>query len=113
MSEMMVDLRVAEGVNPVQLHEMWLELFRRRREMAKASSELFQRWKNAEDAGEEAEACQLWRQYSEFQANGRVFSAWTDLVHAAWVFSTEGRRYSLVGDLAVTEQVAALDVVMK
>jgi hypothetical protein len=108
MNEMMVDLRVAEGVSPLQLHEMWLALFRRRREMAESSSVLFHRWKNAEDVGEEALAHRLWRQYSAFQADFRVLCAWTDLVHTAWVFSTEGRRYSLVDDLVVTEQVAAL-----
>jgi hypothetical protein len=37
-----------------------------------------------------------------------VLSAWTDLLHTAWVFSTEGRKSALLGDLAVTERVAAL-----
>jgi hypothetical protein len=50
----------------------------------------------------------LWKQYAAFQSDYRVLSAWTDLLHTAWVFSTEGRKSTLIGDLEVTERVAAL-----
>jgi hypothetical protein len=108
----MVDLRIADGVKSTQLHDMWLELVRWRRKVATRSGELFRQWKAIEDTFELAEADRLWRQYMVLQRDYRVLSAWTDLLHTAWVFSTDGRECSLMGDLVladeVTEQVAAL-----
>ena len=108
MDGMTVDLRIAEGVSSVQLHDMWLQLFRRRSEMVKISGALWKQWKTAEATGGSARADRLWKQYCAFQSDYRVLSAWTDLLHTAWVFSTEGRKSALIGDLAVTERVAAL-----
>jgi hypothetical protein len=108
MESMTVDLRIADGVSSIQLHDMWLQLFRRRGEMVKISGALWRQWKTADAAGACARADRLWKQYSAFQSDYRVLSAWTDLLHTAWVFSTDGRTCSLVGDLAVTERVAAL-----
>ena len=105
---MTVDLRIADGVSSPQLHDMWLQLFRRRSEMEKISGALWRQWKAAEATGASARADRLWRQYSAFQSEYRVLSAWTDLLHTAWVFSTEGRKCPLIGDLTATERVAAL-----
>jgi hypothetical protein len=108
----MVDLRIADGVKATQLHDKWLELFRRRGEIAKESAELFRQWKAIEDTFELAEADRLWRQYMVVQRDYRVLSAWTDLLHSAWVFTTDGRECSVISDLLladeVTEQVTAL-----
>ena len=108
MDSMTVDLRIAESVGSIQLHDMWLQLFRRRSEMVKVSGALWRQWKAAESVGSSVRADRLWKQYCAFQSEYRVLSAWTDLLHTAWVFSTEGRTCSLLGDLAVTERVAAL-----
>jgi hypothetical protein len=108
MENVIVDLQVAEGVSSTQLHDMWLQLFRRRSEMVKVSGALWTQWKNAEATGVSARADRLWKQYAAFQSDYRVLSAWTDLMHTAWVFSTEGRQCPLVGDLTATERVAAL-----
>src|ERR671928_1789138 len=108
MESIMVDLRIADGVSSIQLHDLWLALFRRRSEMVKVSGALWRQWKAAEAMGASARADRLWKQYAAFQSDYRVLSAWTDLLHTAWVFSTEGRRSALIGDLAVTERVAAL-----
>ena len=108
MESLRVDLRIADGVSSIQLHDLWLQLFRRRSEMVKVSGALWRQWKTAEATGASDRADRLWEQYSAFQSDYRVLSAWTDLVHTAWVFSTDGRRCPLVGDLAVTERVAAL-----
>ena len=105
---MMVDVRVADAVSSIQLHDLWLQLFRRRSEMVKVSGALWRQWKAAEAMDASARADRLWKQYAAFQSDYRVLSAWTDLLHTAWVFSTEGRKSSLIGDLAVTERVAAL-----
>jgi hypothetical protein len=108
MDGMTVDLRIADGVSSIELHDLWLQLFRRRSEMVKVSGALWKQWKAAEAAGGSARADRLWKQYCAFQSDYRVLSAWTDLLHTAWVFSTEGRKSALIGDLAVTERVAAL-----
>ena len=34
----------------------------------------------------------LWAQYCAFQSDWRVLTAWRDLLHTAWVFSTDGRQ---------------------
>jgi len=108
MDSMTVDLRIADGVSSIALHDLWLQLFRRRSEMVKVSGALWKQWKAAEATGGSAQADRLWKQYCAFQSDYRVLSAWTDLLHTAWVFSTEGRKSTLIGDLAVTERVAAL-----
>jgi hypothetical protein len=108
MDGMTVDLRITEGVSSVQLHDLWLQLFRRRSEMVKVSGALWKQWKAAEATGGSARADRLWKQYCAFQSDYRVLSAWTDLLHTAWVFFTEGRKSALIGDLAATERVAAL-----
>ena len=108
MESMAVDLHIADGVSSIQLHDLWLQLFRRRSEMVKVSSALWRQWKAAEASGGSARADRLWKQYAAFQSDYRVLSAWTDLLHTAWVFSTEGRKCPLVGDLAATQRVAAL-----
>jgi hypothetical protein len=110
---MMVDLRIADGVSSTQLHDLWLELFRRRNEMAMRSGELWRQWKAAETVAKSAwadrlwkqEADRLWRQYMVLQRDYRVLSAWTDLLHTGWVFSTDGRECSVVGDLLLTDGV--------
>jgi hypothetical protein len=56
---MAVDLHIADGVNPVQLHDMWLQLFRRRSEMVKVSGALWRQWKAAEASGAAARADRL------------------------------------------------------
>ena len=108
MESTAVDVHITEGVSSIQLHDLWLVLFRRRSEMVKVSGALWRQWKAAETRGASARAERLWKQYAAFQSDYRVLSAWTDLLHTAWVFSTEGRKCSLMGDLAVTERVAAL-----
>jgi hypothetical protein len=108
MENMTVDVHIADGVSPIQLHDLWLQLFRRRSEMVKVSGALWRQWKVAEASGGSARADRLWKQYVAFQSDYRVLCAWTDLLHTAWVFSTEGRQCPLVGDLAVTQRVAAL-----
>jgi hypothetical protein len=108
MESALVDLEIADGVSSRQLHDMWVQLFRRRSEAVKVSCGLWKAWKDAVATGSSAQVDRLWRQYCAFQSDYRVLSAWADLLHAAWVFSTEGRTCSLIGDLAVTERVAAL-----
>jgi hypothetical protein len=105
---MTVDVHIADGVSSIQLHDLWLQLFRRRSEMVKVSGALWRQWKAAEATGSSARADRLWKQYVAFQSDYRVLAAWTDLLHTAWVFSTEGRTCPLVGDLAATQRVAAL-----
>jgi hypothetical protein len=92
-------------VTSTQLHDRWLELFRRRGEIAKESAELFRQWKAVEDTFELAEADRLWRQYMVLERDYRVLSAWTDLLHTAWVFTTDGRECSVMGDLLLTDGV--------
>ena len=96
MTNMGVHLSVDDGVSPVQLHDRWLWLFRRRSEVARAASGLFRQWKSVEICGESAEADRLWSEYSALQSEFRVLSAWTDLVHTAWVFATDGRECRFV-----------------
>jgi hypothetical protein len=48
MESMAVDVRIAEGVSSIQLHDLWLALFRRRSEMVKVSGALWRQWKAAE-----------------------------------------------------------------
>jgi hypothetical protein len=83
-------LSVDDDVNSTELHDTWLQLFRRRTEAAKTAAAMWQQWKDAPDGS--AEADRLWRQYSAFQSEYRVLAGWTDLFHTAWVFSTDGRK---------------------
>jgi hypothetical protein len=83
-------LSVDDGVSSTELHDTWLQLFRRRNEAAKTAAGMWQQWKDAPDGS--AQADRLWVQYSAFQSEYRVLAAWTDLVHTAWVFATDGRK---------------------
>jgi hypothetical protein len=99
-------LSVAEGVSSTELHDTWLQLFRRRTEAAKTAAGMWQQWKDASDGSPAAD--RLWAQYSAFQSEYRVLAAWTDLFHTAWVFSTDGRKcrfltsYSMAGRALVS-----------
>jgi hypothetical protein len=83
-------LNVDDGVSSMELHDTWLQLFRRRSEAAKTAAGMWQQWKDA--PGGSVQADRLWARYSAFQSEYRVLAAWTDLCHTAWVFSTDGRH---------------------
>jgi hypothetical protein len=94
MSNIGIHLRVDHGITSTQLHDEWLRLFHASNEAAKASAEMWQEWKNttADGRRESPETRQLWAQYSASQSDWRVLTAWRDLLHTAWVFSTDGRQ---------------------
>jgi hypothetical protein len=105
MSSFGVDLQVVEGVTAEQLHDKWLRLFHLRNKAAKSAARLWQRWRSTTEGS--AESDRLWSEYSAFQSDYRVLAAWTDLVHSAWVFATDGRECSLLTDeVTAGEQVA-------
>jgi hypothetical protein len=94
MSNIGVHLRVDQGITSTQLHDEWLRLFHASNEAAKAAGQMWQEWKNAtgNDRQESPETRRLWAQYSALQSDYRVLTAWRDLLHTAWVFSTDGRQ---------------------
>jgi hypothetical protein len=94
MSNVGVHLRIDHGITSTQLHDEWLRLFHASSEAAKVAGQMWQEWKNttADGRRESPEARRLWVQYSAFQSDWRVLTAWRDLLHTAWVFSTDGRE---------------------
>jgi hypothetical protein len=94
MSSIGVELQVAEGVTASQLHDEWLRLFHRRNKAAKSAERLWQRWRSTVEGS--AESDRLWSEYSAFQSEYRVLAAWTNVMHSAWVFATDGRECSLL-----------------
>jgi hypothetical protein len=98
MSAIGVHLRVDDGITSTQLHDEWLRLLRASNEAAKAAARMWQEWKNAtaNEKTESPESRRLWAQYSAFQADYRVLTAWRDLLHTAWVFATDGRECRLL-----------------
>jgi hypothetical protein len=100
MSTIGVHLRVDNGITSTQLHDEWLRLFRAGTEAEKVAARMWQEWKNAtaNEKLESPESRRLWAQYSAFQADYRVLTAWRDLLHTAWVFSTDGRKCQLLVD---------------
>jgi hypothetical protein len=106
MSKVGVHLRVDHGITSTQLHDEWLRLFHASNEAAKASAEMWQEWKESTATDEETESAQsrrLWAQYCAFQSDYRVLTAWRDLLHTAWVFSTDGRQCRFLAKDAKTE----------
>lgn len=98
MSNIGVHLRVDDGVTSTQLHDEWLRLFHASNEAAKVAGKMWQEW-NAATGNEKIESPEtrrLWAQYSAFQSDYRVLTAWRDLLHTAWVFSTDGRKCRFV-----------------
>ena len=93
-----VHLCVDHGITSTQLHDEWLRLFHASTEAARTAGEMWQEWKNstANEKTESSETRRLWAQYSAFQSDYRVLTAWRDLVHTAWVFSTDGRKCRFV-----------------
>ncbi len=89
-----VHLRVDHGITSTQLHDEWLRLFHASNEAAKVAGQMWQEWKNttADGRRESPETRQLWAQYCASQSDWRVLTAWRDLLHTAWVFSTDGRQ---------------------
>ena len=87
-------LSVDDGLSPVELHDTWLQLFRRRNEAAKIAMAMFEQYKAAVEGSTEAN--RLWLKYSACQSEYRVLAAWTDLFHTAWVFATDGRQCRFV-----------------
>ena len=65
---------------------------------------MWQEWNNAtvNEKIESPETRRLWAQYSAFQSDYRVLTAWRDLLHSAWVFSTDGRKCRLVTEHSKT-----------
>ena len=98
MSSIGVDLRVDDGITSTQLHDEWLRLFHASNEAARTAGKMWQEWNNAtvNEKIESPETRRLWAQYSAFQSDYRVLTAWRDLLHSAWVFSTDGRKCRLV-----------------
>jgi hypothetical protein len=92
MSTIGVHLRVNHDMTSTQLHDEWLRLFRASSEAEKVAARMWQEWKNAtaNEKTESPESRRLWAQYSAFQSDYRVLTAWRDLLHTAWVFSTDG-----------------------
>lgn len=82
-------LSVDEAMTSTELHDRWLQLFHLRNEAHKLAAAMWLEWKNTT---EPVKANRLWKEYSAFQSDYRVLAAWTDLVHTAWVFATDGRR---------------------
>jgi hypothetical protein len=93
-----IHLCVDHGITSTQLHDEWLRLFHASTEAARTAGEMWQEWKNAtaNEKTESPETRRLWAQYSAFQSDYRVLTAWRDLVHTAWVFSTDGRKCRFV-----------------
>ncbi len=89
MNNIGLHLSVDEVMTSTELHEKWLQLFRRRTEAHKIAAAMWQEWKNTT---EPVKAARLWARYSAFQSEYRVLAAWTDLAHTAWVFATDGRE---------------------
>lgn len=98
MGHIGVRLRVDHGTTSTQLHDEWLRLFHASNAAAKVAGEMWQEWKNATAFGEHEspETRRLWAQYSAFQSDYRVLTAWRDLLHTAWVFSTDGHECRLM-----------------
>ena len=98
MSNIGVELRVDHGITSTQLHDEWLRLFHASSEAAKVAGRMWQEWKTAtaDDRHESPETRRLWAQYCAFQSDYRVLMAWRDLLHTAWVFSTDGRQCRFV-----------------
>ena len=98
MSTIGVHLRVEDGISSTQLHDEWLRLFRASAEAEKVAARMWQEWKNASahEKTESPETRRLWAQYSAFQSDYRVLTAWRDLLHTAWVFSSDGRECRLL-----------------
>ena len=88
-NNMGVHLRVDHGITSTQLHDEWLRLFHASNEAARAAGQMWQEWKNATTVDDDK---RLWAQYCAFQSDWRVLTAWRDLLHTAWVFSTDGRQ---------------------
>ena len=91
MSSIGVNLRVDAVLTATELHDRWLRLFRRRNEAREVATAMWQGWSDATAGKKSVEADRLWREYSALQSDYRVLAAWTDVVHAAWVFASEGR----------------------
>jgi hypothetical protein len=98
MSIIGVHLRVEHGISSTQLHDEWLRLFRASTEAEKVAARMWQEWKTAttSERTESPETRRLWAQYSAFQSDYRVLTAWRDLLHTAWVFATDGRECRLL-----------------
>ncbi len=99
-------LSVDDGVSPSALHDTWLQLFHRRNEAKRTAAGMWQQWKDAPEGS--AEADRLWAQYSAFQSEYRVLTAWTDLFHTAWVFATDGRQCRFLTSRSVSRAGRAL-----
>jgi hypothetical protein len=110
MIDMGVCVSVGPGYGSARLHDEWLRLFRLCSAVGEAAGVMFREWKDATPDGtrESAESARLWREYSVFQSEYRVLCAWRDVLHAAWVFSTDGRECRfLTGELSGVDDALA------